>query len=144
MITAIIIIGIAFYFFLRETDWLCVRLPVGKLKPPKYARYKVYNILKSRKPSYGDTTLYEGNNYPEGYSPNGEPEYQVILSPGIDNVLCGFDWLNKHCASMVDYKPQVFMTLGNVRYSMTIKQPAIIKDIMKANHFTKKQLKALA
>jgi len=31
------------------------------------------------------------------------------------------------------------MAIGGVRYNMHIKQPSIIKDIMKANKLTKKQ-----
>ena len=142
MITTIILLALAFGWLLWETDYLRVQLYIGKLTP-KYARYKVYNKLSNRKPTYGDTLLYEGDNYPADYSPNGEPEYYILLSPGVKGVLCGYDWLNEHCANMVDYKPQVFMTIGNIRYNMTINKPSVIKDIMKANHLTRKQLKAL-
>ena len=144
MIPAIIIISLAFFWLLVETDYMRVRLLVGAISKPKYARYEVYNFLKSRKPSWNDKPIYEGGNLPEGYTPNGEPKYTIILSPGIDNVLCGFDWLNEHCASMVDYQPKVEMAIGGVRYHMTIKQPAIIKDIMRVNHLTKKQKLAYA
>lgn len=144
MITAIIIISLGFGWLLIETDFMRVRLPVGKAAKPKYARYKAYNILRKGKPTWYDKPIYEGNNYPEGYSPNGEPEYTVILNPGIDNVLCGWQWLDQHCASMVDYQPRLDMAIGGVRYNMVIKQPAIIKDIMKANKLTKKQRLAYA
>jgi hypothetical protein len=138
MIATLIIITLAFIWLLYETNFLTVQLPTGKIKEPKYARYKVYQVLKNRKPKFSDTVIYSGDNYPEDYSPNGEPEYQVIVSPGVDNVLCGFDWLNEHCADMVDYQPDVSMHIGGVRYSMKIKEPAVIKDIMKVNKLTKK------
>lgn len=144
MIVSIIIILASFYWLLRETDYLRVKLLAGLEATPKYARYKAYNILKSRKPNWRDTAIHEGDNYPAGYSPNGEPEYNIVLTPGINNILCGWDWLNKHVADMVDYQPKVEMTTGGVKYNMTIKQPAIIKDIMKANHLTKKQKLAYA
>jgi len=141
----LIIISLAFTWLLYETDYLRVRLLVGHPPyPPKYARYEAYNIYTRRKPSWNDKPLYEGGNLPADYSPNGEPCYQVILNPGIKNILCGWDWLNEHCADMVDYQPKVEMTMGGVRYNMTIKQPAIIKDIMKANRLTRKQKLAYA
>jgi len=116
---------------------------IGEPAKPKYARYKVYNSA-SRKTLKPDRFLANGDNYPEGYTPNGEPEYMVILSPGIDNVLCGFDWLDQHCADLVDYEPRVEMNTGGVRYNMNIKQPSIIKDIMKANKLTTAQRLAYA
>ncbi len=104
---------------------------------PKYARYEVYHALKSH--TLGHTPLLEGGNLPEDYSPNGEPCYTIVLSPGIDGVLCGYTWLDNHCADLVDYEPEVNMHIGGVRYSMHIKQPSIIKDIMRVNKLTKKQ-----
>ena len=143
MIVTIFIVSLALSWLGYETKWLAVRLLVGELAKPKYARYKAYNSLTKRK-FYDGRALHEGNNYPEGYSPNGEPEYMIILNPGIDGILCGWDWLNEHCAGMVDYQPKIEMNMGGVRYNMTIKQPAIIKDVMKANHLTKKQKLAYA
>lgn len=134
MYIAISLIVLSFYWLLYETDYLRIRLLVGELSKPKYARYKAYHL----KTGYNDS-IHEGNNYPEGYSPNGEPEYSIYLSVGIDNILCGWERLDKHCADLVDYKTQVQMNMGGVRYNMTIKSPSIIKDIMRANHLTKKQ-----
>ncbi len=144
MISAIVIIGLAFLWLLYETNYMRVRLLVGDRVIPKYARYAVYNKLGNKKPAWSDTTLYTGGNLPADYSPNGEPCYTIVLNPGIDNVLCGFDWLNEHCAAMVDYQPEVFMHIGGVRYQMTIKQPSIIKDIMRVNKLSKQEKKAYA
>jgi len=143
MILALLVIALAFTWLLYETDFLRVRLPVGKVKP-KYAKYEVYNMLRKRKVYWNETVLYKGGNLPVDHSPDGEPCYQIILNPGIKNVLCGWDWLNEHCADMVDYQPKVEMAIGGVRYNMTIKQPAIIKDIMRVNKLTKKQKLAYA
>jgi hypothetical protein len=143
MIPTIIILLGALYWLLKETDWLRIRLLVGEPVKPKYARYKAYNALTKRK-FYDGGALHEGNNYPGGYSPNGEPEYIVVLNPNITDILCGWEWLDKHCAAMVDYQPKVEMAIGGVRYSMTIKQTAIIKDVMRVNHLTRKQKLAYA
>lgn len=107
----------------------------------QYASYKAYNTIgaKRRRSSYSDRSLHSGGNFRKDHSRNGAPEYDIILNPGIRGVLCGWGWLNRHCADLVNYKPEVFMTIGNVRYTMTIERLAIIKDIMKANHLTRKQ-----
>lgn len=139
MITFIISMLIAFAWLGYETDWLRVRLLAGTPCVIKYASYEVYNMLKKRNPKWSDTTLHTGNNFPEEHTQNGEPQYIVILTPGIDGVLCGWDWLDHHVADLVDYQPKVDMTIGNINYHMTIKQPAIIKDIMRVNKLTKKQ-----
>ncbi len=141
MIATLCFIALVFLALMKETGWLRIRLLVGADKPPKYARYKVYNSLTAKK--YYHDSIHNGDNYPADYSPNGEPEYNIVLNPGIDNVLCGWEWLNAHVADCVDYKPEVFMNIGNVRYTMLIKQPSIIKDVMRVNHLTKKQVQAL-
>ncbi len=142
MIATIFIVSLAFLWLTRETECFTIRLLVGPYHP-NLASYKVYQILRTRKPSYSDSPIHEGGNLPEGYRPNGEPVYQVVLSPGVASVLCGFDWLDQHCADMVEYQPQVSMTLDNVRYAMRIKDPSVIKDVMKANHMTKKEKAAM-
>ncbi|KKM07041.1 hypothetical protein LCGC14_1737950 [marine sediment metagenome] len=130
---------IAFGWLGYETDWLTVNITYGYAAEPKYAKWEVYHMLKNRQPNWRAKPAYEGSNLPVDYKPNGEPCYRIILSPGIKNVLCGFAWLNKHCADMVDYQPEVSMNIGGVRYSMTIKEPAIIKDVMRANKLTRSQ-----
>lgn len=144
MIVLIVIIGLAFAWLGYETDWLRIRLLVGAIAKPKYARYKAYNKIGNKKPSWGDTKLHEGNNYPEGYTPNGEPEYIITLNPGINNVLCGWGWLDKHCADLVDYHPNLYLETGGVRYNMKLKKPEVLKDIMKANKLSKQQRLAYA
>uniref|UniRef100_A0A6M3IDV6 Uncharacterized protein n=1 Tax=viral metagenome TaxID=1070528 RepID=A0A6M3IDV6_9ZZZZ len=142
MIVAITIIGLAFYWLLLESDYLRIRLMIGEPSTPKYARYKAYNAMSKRK--YYSGSIHEGNNYPVDYSPNGEQEYTIVLNPGIDNILCGWEWLDKHCADLVDYQPDIYLETGGVRYSMTIKQPSILKDVMRVNKLTKKQKQAYA
>ena len=88
MIPALITICMAFAWLLYETDYMRVRLLAGEPRV-KYARYEVFNILKSRKTRWGDTPLHTGGNMPEGYKWNGEPCYNIILHPGIKDVLCG-------------------------------------------------------
>lgn len=136
MIATYAIIGLALaWMFWELRFWLRDGLIIGKTET-KYARYQVCNALRNHKAAF----KIQGGNLPEGQSPNGEPLYDIVLSPGVDNVLCGWDWLNQHCADMVDYQPHVTMNIAGVRYNMTVKQPAILKDVMKANKLTKREL----
>jgi len=139
---ALIIIGLGFIWLGYETDWMRVRLLVGAeaiITEQKYARYEVFNNLgiKQRKPSYSNRFIHKGGNVPEGYKWNGEPCYQIILSPGIGKVLCGYAWLDEHCADLVDYEPRVEMNICGIRYDMHIKSIGIIKEVMEANKLSK-------
>ena len=142
---ALIITGLAFVWLGYETDWMRVRLRAGELKV-KRAGYRVYSTLSKRK-CLG-TAIHKGGNIEwQKYTDvpvNGDKVYDIVVSAGLDNVLCGFDWLDRHCADLVDYEPKVEMLMGGVRYNMTIKQPAIIKDIMRVNKLTRKQKLAYA
>lgn len=144
MLATIIIITICLAWLGHETEWLTLRLPVGKVKP-KYARYQVYHIIRNRKAGPKDIKVYEGGNLPEDHNLNLSeiPCYQIVLSPGIEP-MCGYEWLNKHCADMVDYQPKIEMNIANVRYKMTVKQPSVLAEVMKANKLTKQQKLALA
>jgi len=141
MLVSLILIILSFSWLFYETKCFSVRLPYGKDKP-KLARYKVYHILKNRKPNGKDSIIHEGGNLPEGYSSNGEPVYNIILSPAIEP-MCGYDWLNQHCADMVGFENKIEMNLANVRYKMTIKEPSILNDVMRVNRLTKQQKLAL-
>ena len=139
-----VIFCLSFLWLAYETDWLTIRLVYDTTPKPR-ARYRVYQSLTKRM-GYGDG-IHEGQNYKDGnneprYS-QGDIDYKVFLSPGVDDVLCGFDWLDKHFDSMVNYQPQVEMNIGNVHYQMTIKKPELIKDIMRANKMTRRQVAEL-
>ena len=157
MIT-LIIIGLAFIWLGYETDWMRVRLLVGiSIKPFPNRWFDTFNLGKwavdsftAREGEYSDN----GHRQYLGYAikqtlSNAKPhkyidKYVVAVCPGIKDVLCGKAWLDKHWNDLADYRPKVEMSIGGVRYNMTIKQPTIIKDIMKANKLTKKQKLAYA
>ena len=133
MILTLLAIALAFTWLLKETNYLRINLLIGKEKAKVFAQYKAYNSLKKRK--YYDVPIHYGSNAEE---PAGVT-YQVVFSPGITEPLCGWDWLDKHCADLVDYAPRVQMAIGGVRYDMTIKSPGILDKVMKVNKLTKKQ-----
>ncbi len=146
MIATILIVSLAFYWLLRETDYFRIHLIRGTIpvKAKAYAAYDVYNSMTQKK--IYKVKVHTGGNVPDDLQYNESPyhTYNIVLSPGIDNVLCGFDWLDKHVADLENYNPKVYMSIGNVRYDMTIKKPEIIKDIMRVNHLTKREIQALA
>ncbi|MFA5153239.1 MAG: hypothetical protein WC554_11810 [Clostridia bacterium] len=144
MIATILIVSLAFYWLLRETDYFRIHLIRGAIpvKAKAYAAYKAYSTL-SRKKTY-EVPIYTGDNIPDDIEAEGFRTYNIVLSPGVDNVLCGWDWLNQHVADLENYNPKVYMSIGNVRYDMVIKDPSIIKDIVRVNHLTKREIQALA
>jgi len=124
-----------FIWMLKETDWL--RINLCYIPEPKHAVYRVHYKLKGKS---RDCESIRGNT--ENYHDDSVKCYDLYLSPGIDNVLCGWQWLDAHCADQIDYTPKVYLATGNgVRYTMTIKQPEIIPAIMKVNRMTNKQKK---
>jgi hypothetical protein len=126
------------------TKFMTVRLYRGNGQvKTQYASYRVCTSLRKRKAYWQCPEIHAGDNFPTNFRRNGEPCYDVVLTPGVTNILCGWEWLDKHCADMVDYKPEVFMAIANIRYTMTIKQPSIIKNIIKANHLTRREKKEL-
>ena len=143
MLATIIIVSLAFYWLLRETDYLRIHLIRGSISKPAFAKYKVYTSLSKANKKHYEVEVHAGGNVPEDFD-GPYHTYNIVLSPGVDNVLCGWEWLDQHVADLEHYTPKVDMTIGNVRYNMTIKQPTIIKDIMRANHMTKREIQALA
>jgi len=140
MIITLAIIAIAFYWLLYETAWLTIRLPHGMPTIPDYsgdAGYRVYARLGTKKRTISSNQIRE-------YNYNGHTNYDIVLQPGIDNVLCGWSWLDNHCGDLVNYQPKFHLERPGVKYDMVIKQPSIMKDIMRVNRLTKKQRLAYA
>ena len=132
---ALLLLG-AFYWLGRETDWLRIRLPMGADVPallPGPAQYVAYNAL--RKAKRYSVEIHRGSNQE---IPTG-PTYHVVLNPGVDEPLCGWDWLDKHVGDLVNYQPRVQMEMAGVRYDMTIKAPGILDQVMKANKLSKQE-----
>lgn len=130
-----------FIWLLKETNWL--RINLCYIPEPKQAIYRIHYKLKGKAK---DDAIIRGNlpNIDSIHSTrwldDTIAQYDVYLSPGINNVLCGWQWLDAHCADQIDYTPKVYLATGNgVRYTMTIKQPEIIPAIMKVNRMTSKQ-----
>lgn len=139
MLISLFLFALSYYWLLRETDWLRVRLLVGKEKPKVFAQYKAYNSFKKKK-TY-EVELHFGSN-----SEEPTPDmicYNVVLDPGITEPLCGWAWLDKHCADMVDFTPNVYLDMVGVRYNMTIKpqgvSEGILGKVMKVNKVSKQQ-----
>ena len=128
-----LIIGLA--WLLYETDYMRVRLLTGIEKPVKYAQYKAFNSLTKKKLYWSVPLLHHGSNAEE---PEGVM-YEVILAPGITEPLCGWNWLDKHCADLVGFEHKVYLAIAGVKYDMTIKSPSILNEVMKVNKLSKKE-----
>jgi hypothetical protein len=158
MLELTIAIGIllpAFYWLLAETHYLTIRLLAGPDLTSserwirEFERFGYYGYRNSF-----DATWLKPDNNPD-WQPLPKAGYEIVrllkpahyrnynnhhiifVSPGIIDVLCGNDWLDKHWSDLEDYHPIITMNLGGVIYNMNIKQPAILKDVMKANKLTR-------
>ena len=137
MILTILTIALALIWLGKETDWLRVRLLIGKDKPKVFAQYRAFNSLKKKK--YYEVEVHAGSNADE---PQGTM-YTVVLDPGITDPICGWDWLDKHVADLVDYTPRVELQLAGIKYDMTIKpagiEQGIMDKVMKVNKLSKQE-----
>lgn len=162
MLATILIVSLAFYWLLRETDYFRIHLIRGPIASfPLSEPWLTGLWLHTFEPLVGAMALNNGllpreycsyHPEPTGYtikhSLNGRARtnghYEIILSPNVEGLLCGGAWLSEHWNDLKDYNPEVYMSIGNVRYNMTIKQPSIIKDIMRVNKLSKREIQALA
>jgi hypothetical protein len=155
MLATIIIVCSAFYWLLVETDYLRVNLNSASIdyRQTWLDTFTDYGIYYS---AYGYTDIAPCDHDIEPHKPQGysirealkgvarvNGTYEIIVSPNSD-VICGRDWLDAHWNDLKDYKPEVYLKLGGIRYNMTIRQPAIIKDVMKVNKLTRQQKLAYA
>lgn len=125
MIGCLIVVGLAFVWLGYETEWMTVRLPCGAI-PIRSAQYIVHYTLGRSK--------WNGNCRVGGTVRNFDKTYDIFLSPGIDNILCSWEWLDEHCADLVDYQPLLEISAYGVTHKMHIKTPTtnLLKDISKA------------
>lgn len=126
-----VLIALEFAWLGYETKWLTIRLYKGKATPapqlPKTAAYHIHYTLG--RSHFSPTKCYEMPNW--NYS---DALYHIFLSPGLNDVLCGWEWLNEHCADLVNYHPKVELCFGNgYKQTFTLKKPELIKQIVKIN-----------
>ena len=148
MIPTLVIIALAFTWLLFETDFMRVRLLVGE-----DINYFTRWLTEFRRFGIKETNFEAPITYPTepikytGYCINRTlkksihhyPEiYLIYLSPNCD-ALISRQWLDKHWNDLADYKPEVEMTIGGVRYKMLIKAPEIITKFMKVNKLSKQE-----
>ncbi|KKN18459.1 hypothetical protein LCGC14_0955680 [marine sediment metagenome] len=142
---------LSFAYLGHETKWLTVRL-----ESYGYQLVNIKSIVDNWSTEFtmnprrfiGAESIYQnaGNGHMDGYRVLKTLQrvsklyglYDICLSPNTDT-LCGKKWLDKHWNDLADYQPKVEMNIGGVRYKMTIKQPSILKDVMRVNKLTKKQ-----
>jgi hypothetical protein len=128
MLISIIIILIAFTYLLKETDYLRVRLYSGKVCFDgetcewKFQDDWVTHEMKSQ-------LIRLWSNLPK--------ETLWRFQSGIQEPMCGWGYAWQYHDVIPECK--VEMNLANVRYKFDLKNPDILKDIMKANKLTKQQ-----
>ena len=112
MLVTLLVIGIAFYWMLRETDYLRVHLLVGPEAIIHPLEWTTWEDIRA------------------GLGKARANDVMFLRFPDIMAPLCGWDYLTntKHvipeCRLEVDY--------GGVRYKMIIKDYSILKDLVSA------------
>ena len=143
MIPTLIWILILFLWLGYETDWFTIRLEsygyqLANKRPKHFADYEAHNSFKKSVKNYWNIPiLHSGGNCDA--SQVSEVTYHIVLDPGINEPLCGWDWLDKHCADLVGFEHKVQLAIAGVRYDMTIKAPSILNEVMKVNKLSKKE-----
>jgi len=124
MITLGFIMVLVFSWLLVETNFMRVRLQVGcsiiGVLTPEYERMSWEEVVSKYMPT--------ANKYqPFWY------KYPANMSP-----LCGLDWLENTMHIIPEYRFELKMN-GN-RYDMRIKDLSILKEVMKVNKLSRKEL----
>jgi len=114
-VIGIILIILGFIWLLYETDYLRVRLLVGiETKPIEY-EYMSWEDVKTRY-FYG----LPSRQTPFWYA---NPEH---MEP-----LCGLAWLENTMHVIPEYR--IELDFGGNKYKMTVKEPKVLKEIVKVN-----------
>lgn len=144
----IVIMTLAFIWLGYESDWMTIRLYKGKatIKKVPLARlwfqtfhwfkpYKNTNFFPKEYPSFKrdminyriiPSSILKGHKW--------DDTYNIYVSPGIRDVLCGTDWLDEHWNDLKDYAPQVELYFGNgYRQTFTLKKPELMGKIVHIN-----------
>ena len=129
MLISIIIILCAFTWLIIESDFLRVRLPIGKdnLSYAGECKLNIYNCLKLKintEPTESfKTDNYDGNNH---------LTYQLVLSPNV-KPMC-YEWLIENYAKLVNFKPRIELDYGTYRQQISFnggEYSNIMRQIMK-------------
>jgi hypothetical protein len=128
MLYCLLIIGIAFWYLLIETNFLRIRLYVGAIcQDGDCCAWKFKDEWVT--PEMKQHLLNLWTNLPK--------EIRAKYQEGIQEPMCGWGYAYQYHDVIPECK--VEMNLNNVRYKFDLKDPSILKDIMKANKLTKKQ-----
>ncbi len=156
MITALIVILLALYWLMLETNWLRIRLAIGATFPlgascpipiavwlstfdeDAYHEHNV-NLFIPKPVYYSEPESKTGyvllnSNAQKAVNYNDRYTYVVCLSPGVELPLVSRNWLNEHWNDLVDYKPWVELKIGDgYKQTFTLKKPELMKKIVAVN-----------
>ena len=111
MIVSLVVIALAFTWLLYESDWMRVRLPIGKsIKTIKLWQYRENG-------QYGITHIDPSPTL-NGYRwPPGKTQYQ-LFSVGITEPICGWDWILNHEHPIITNRIEI--TAHNCKHTVTL------------------------
>lgn len=128
MLISIIIILCAFTWLIIESDFLRVRLPIGKdnLSYAGECKLNIYNCLKLKINTEPTESLSTDN------ADFDSPVYRLVLSPNV-KPMC-YEWLIENYAKLVNFKPRIELDYGTYRQQITFnggEYSNIMRQIMK-------------
>ncbi len=115
MILALTIIGLAFTWLLVETDFMRIRLIVGRIEPELILQYKAWDML-----------LSEAQNIPY------RQKQFWLKYPELMTAICGNDWLESRQHVIPQYR--IELKAWGVHSKVTLKQAdsKVLKDLATA------------
>lgn len=98
----ILVIALALTWLLYEADWLTVRLPIGPMGRALVGKtVKLFHCAVNNQ--VGVTTREDG--VPD--MPKKNDRTILLLRPGIEEPVCGWDWLLNHAHPLVEQRFQI-------------------------------------
>ena len=57
---------------------------------------------------------------------------EPLISKTIKEPICGWQWVYQHLHDLDGWQPRIELDYGGVKFNMTVKNPEVLRDIIKA------------
>ena len=127
----IVTILASFIWLLYESDWMRIRLPVGAIITAEPV--KTIQLWQYKHNGKVGFSTFEPIGYVGEVSRSQKDTTISLFSAGIDQPVCGWDWLLSHAHPIAEYK--ITILAWNVRHHITLDgnngNANLMKDICK-------------
>ena len=124
MLTALLVILSGLVYLMLETNWMTIRLPMGAdTMSPYWLLLRLGDFYATE----DDIRDMRHQLMWPGKGVKGIDWHNTTYTP-----LVSWDWLKVHWHDLDGYQQDIEIDAYGVRSKMTVKQPAVIKEVMKA------------